>query len=128
MARHCNRARVRSSIGIKLKSITESEAWDLIKNGHADRLTSNRELAQGKPLEILMKPRRQSCRVRASITCGDIISNAEARDERRCNPATVKVDMWPHQHDRFAVTIHAGKVWIPNPRAAAERAAELAKP
>ncbi|HWR36389.1 MAG TPA: hypothetical protein VN622_11020 [Clostridia bacterium] len=123
MARHVHRAVVVSANGDRLKSISEREAYALVESGQATRLTTSRELAKGKRLVIMMKIRRKSCRVVATLTKRDMVNNAEAHEENRRCFSRDKVESWPEIHDTFAVTIVAGRVWIPSETAAAARAA-----
>jgi hypothetical protein len=124
-----NQAKLESTNGEHLKRISISEAYSMADAGEAEILTSNRDIAQGKILRVRLKQARRShasLRSHTSLTQGDCVANAEARDEDRTNRARIRVDRWPEVHDRRAVTIHAGKVWIPDQKAGAKRASELA--
>jgi hypothetical protein len=122
MARHSHRAQVRACDGTRLKAISERDAHRLISDGEAIGRTRNGEL------EIELKERRASDRTSPNITHRDMVNNAFACLERRRNSARTKVAHWPHVHDRYAVTVLVrGAVWIPNQKAAAARAAAMAR-
>jgi hypothetical protein len=133
MGRHANRARVYDCDGAYRYSTSRQKAEDLIKTGRARQLTSEEDLKAGEALEIQLKDevrpndRRKGSRT-ASITSADMVNNAVARADGKKTPTTAKVNAWPREHDKFSVTVlPQRRVWVPNPKAAAARAAELSR-
>jgi hypothetical protein len=124
--RHPNRIQVYACSGRRLYSISEREAESLDKSDPeivADRSKTGKILSLKLP-----SPRANAVRVVSTLTMGDMIANAEARDEQRNNRARIKVDRWNEVHDTFAITIVDGKVFTPDPTAAANRAKRLELP
>jgi len=123
MARHLNRATLISPLGTHLRYLSARQAYELVGSGEAIKLTSNRDLAQGKALVVQLRDHRRVKRVIATITSRDMERNAEAVSDRKRNSATRKVEAWPTVHDTFAVTIVAGRgVFTPRPEKASKRA------
>lgn len=118
MARHAERAQVYSCDHRRLKSIGLVEAWELVKDGQATRLTSNDDLKRGKPLAIMLKSREVEYRVMSGITLSEMEANAagaaglaERRHGKRgrlgnfVDRAMTKIEVWPEIGDNLAVRV-----------------------
>jgi len=126
MARHPHRAELLSAHKTHIRYMTLCQAHRLIDAGEARKLTSNRELAAGKQMTIALKDNRGIQRVVATLTKGDMERNAEAAVAGKNCRSREKVEVWTSVHDTHAVTVTGGKVFIPDAKAAAERAQRLA--
>lgn len=107
-----------------MKSVQEEEAWEMLRTGTYIQITTDTELAQGHPLEIEAIGRKKADPSKArSITAGESRANAAAAVGKFTNDARLKVRNWAKVYDRDnlrAVTVTAGRIFIPDPKAARE--------
>jgi hypothetical protein len=131
MAYHRNRAKVRGASGNVQKRVPEEQAWQMLRSGNYIQVTTDEELAQGHPLEIERIGRKRPDPSKArTITAGESKANAAAVRGKFTNDARIKVRNWSKIYRREnlrAVTVIAGRIFIPDPKAAQERASALAR-
>lgn len=131
MAFHRNRGIVRNASGRVQKRVPEEEAWQMLRSGNYIQITTDDEIAQGHPLEIeaIGNQKKQPSKSR-SISAGECRANAAAAVGKYMNAPRIKVRDWAKFYDRDnlrAVTVVAGQILTPDPKAASERAAALAR-
>lgn len=114
MARHAYRVKVFNVNGERIKSIGYSEAWAMIDNGTASRLSPLKA-----PLIIQVKSREVTYRTEASISLQEMEANGEGaahphmrRRARRpgrignfVDRSMTKIELWPDIGDTKAVRV-----------------------
>lgn len=133
MARNLGRAILLNANGSYARFISTNSGYLMVEDGSAEEMedTESGQLvfqlrANGhcRDLESKTPPGIRSA---PTLTKSDMERNADAVVRGRQCRSRDKVEAWPHVHDTFAVTIVAGRVFVPDQRLAEKRVKQMRK-